>query len=190
MKNSRAFKKSIMLSMFVAIGVVISPILRFEGFAPTAHLVNVVCAVFLGPWYALANAFITAIIRMSVMGIPPLAITGQVFGALLAGILYKLSKGKLFAATLGEVVGTGLIGSIVSYPVMTLFVGRPDLFLFFYTPSFTIASIMGGSIAYILLKILSVNGKLAEIQIELTGKTYEKPKKERGIKSNELPRES
>lgn len=66
------------LCMFVTIGVVISPILRFEGFAPTAHFVNIVCSVFLGPWYSLLNGLITAFLRMSFLGIPPLAITGQI----------------------------------------------------------------------------------------------------------------
>lgn len=44
-KNSTLIKM-IMLSIFVAIGVVISPILRVVGFCPTQHFVNIVCAVF------------------------------------------------------------------------------------------------------------------------------------------------
>ena len=166
--------KLIMLSMFVAIGVVISPILRVEGFAPTAHLVNVVCAVFMGPWYALANGIVTAIIRMTLMGIPPLALTGQIFGAVLSGCLYRASKGKLICATVGEIIGTGIIGSLVSYPVMSIIMGRGELALFFYTPSFLIASTIGGSIAYIILKSLQKTGMLSKIQIRLGGKTYEK----------------
>ena len=169
--NNRKLLNMVMLAMFVAIGVVISPILRVEGFAPTAHLVNVVCAVFMGPWYALANGVITGIVRMALMGIPPLALTGQVFGALLAGLLYR---GKLIYATLGEVIGTGVIGSMVSYPVMKFFMGRGDLSLFFYTPSFTIASIMGGSVAYILLKTMQKTGALSTIQLKLRGKSYGK----------------
>lgn len=164
----------IMLAMFTAIGVVISPILRFEGFAPTAHLVNVICAVFMGPCYALANAVLTGIIRMIVMGIPPLALTGQIFGALLAGLFYRASKGKLIFATLGEIIGTGIIGSLVSYPVMTFLWGRGDLALFFYTPSFTIASTIGGSVAYIMLKTFQKIGILTEMQIKLGGKHVEK----------------
>ena len=39
----------VMLAMMVAIGVVISPILRIEGMCPTAHLINIVCSVLLGP---------------------------------------------------------------------------------------------------------------------------------------------
>ena len=63
-----------MLAMMVAIGVVISPILRIEGMCPTAHLINIVCSVLLGPWYSLLCATLIGIIRMMFMGIPPLAL--------------------------------------------------------------------------------------------------------------------
>ena len=154
-----------MLSMFEAIGVVISPILRVEGFAPTAHLVNVVCAVYMGPQYALANAVVTGLLRMLLMGVPPLALTGQVFGACLAGFFYKASKGKLIFAALGEVIGTGIIGSVVSYPVMAFLMGRGELTWFFYTPSFTIASTIGSGMAYMLLSAMEKTGALSRIQI-------------------------
>ena len=81
-------KKLVMLSMFVAMGVVISPILRVEGFCPMQHFINVTCAVFLGPVYACVCAVMIGVIRMITMGIPPLALTGAVFGATLSGILY------------------------------------------------------------------------------------------------------
>ncbi len=156
--------KAIMLSMFVATGVVISPLLRIEGMCPTAHLVNIVCGVFLGPYYALACAATTGIIRMVFMGIPPLALTGAVFGAFCSGMLYKLSKERLICAVLGEVIGTGIIGSLVSNPVMKFLFGRPGLSLFFYTPMFLGASLMGGSVAYALLKYLSASGMVAKMQ--------------------------
>jgi energy coupling factor transporter S component ThiW len=130
--------------------------------------------VLLGPYYALACAGAVGIIRMLIMGIPPLALTGAIFGAVLSGILYRMSKGKLLFAVAGEVIGTGIIGSIISYPVMTFLWGYGELTLFFYTPMFLGATLMGGSVAYILLKILSANKMLSKIQIKLGGKTYEK----------------
>jgi energy coupling factor transporter S component ThiW len=163
----RGLLKLIMLAMFVAIGVVISPILRIEGMCPTAHLVNIVCSVFLGPWYALACAALTGFIRMTLMGIPPLALTGAVFGAFLSGAAYKLSKGKIIWAVFGEIFGTGIIGSIVSYPVMTFLWGKNGLSWFFYTPMFLGATLIGGTAAYILLKSLSSSGTLEKIQIRL-----------------------
>lgn len=74
------------LAMLIALGVVISPILRVEGMCPMAHFINIVCSVFLGPWYSLLCATLIGIIRMATMGIPPLALTGAVFGAFLSGV--------------------------------------------------------------------------------------------------------
>ena len=85
--------KMVMLAMLVAIGVVISPILRVEGMCPMAHLINIVCSVFLGPGHSWLCATLIGIIRMTLMGIPPLALTGAVFGAFLSGIFYRLSGG-------------------------------------------------------------------------------------------------
>lgn len=135
-ENKQKILILVTLSMFVSIGVVISPILRFEGFAPTAHFVNVVCSVLLGPWYSLANAVITAFIRMSLLSIPPLAITGQVFGAFLSGFLYRKTKGSILACVIGEIIGTGIIGAIASYPVMTLIWGKGDITWYFTYQAF------------------------------------------------------
>ncbi len=167
--------KMVLLAMFVAIGVVISPILRVEGMCPMQHLVNVVCAVFLGPWYALLSAVLIGIIRMMFLGIPPLALTGAVFGAFLSGVLYRTSKGKIICAVIGEIIGTGLIGSIVSYPVMAYLMVRSGLTWFFYTPMFIGATIIGGTIAYIFLKALSASNVLGKLQKSLGANVYDKP---------------
>ena len=153
--------------MMVAVGVVISPILRVEGMCPMAHLINITMAVFMGPWYSFLCALAIGLIRMAVMGIPPLALTGAIFGATLSGILYRVSKGKIWAAVLGEIIGTGLIGSVLSYPVMTYLWGRTGLTWMFYVPSFLMGTIIGGSIAYILLKSMSRSGILENIQRKL-----------------------
>ena len=66
----------VFFAMMVAVGVVISPILRVEGMCPMAHLINITMAVFMGPWYAFLCALAIGLIRMMTMGIPPLALTG------------------------------------------------------------------------------------------------------------------
>lgn len=127
MKKKNHISRLTVMAFLIALGVVISPILRFEGMCPMAHFINITCSVLLGPWYSLACAVIIGIIRMNVMGIPPLALTGAVFGAFLSGVFYRLSKGNLLFAVLGEVIGTGLIGALASYPVMTVFWGKSDI---------------------------------------------------------------
>lgn len=174
MKNKKILKL-VFLAMLVAVGVVISPILRVEGMCPMAHFINVTCAVFLGPWYALGCATAIGIIRMVTMGIPPLALTGAVFGAFLSGLFYRLSNGKLIFAVLGEVFGTGIIGAIVSYPVMTLFWGYNNLTWFFYVPSFIAGTLIGGSLAFIFLRQLASSGLVSKFQEALGSKVYKNP---------------
>ena len=149
MGNSKNLLKMITLSMLIALGVVISPILRVEGMCPMAHFINIVCSVFLGPWYSLLCATLIGIIRMLIMGIPPSALTCAVVGAFLSGIFYRLSKGRILFAVLGEVTGTGIIGAIASYPVMTLLWGKEGLSWLFYVPSFICGTLIGGSIAFV-----------------------------------------
>lgn len=150
--------KMVMLAMLVAIGVVISPILRVEGMCPMAHLINIVCSVFLGPWYSLLCATLIGIIRMTLMGIPPLALTGAVFG-------------------------TGVIGALASYPVMTYLVGREGLTWAFYIPSFIGGTLIGGSIAFVFLMALRRNGLLAKFQHDLGAKVYDTTAAKRAAQS-------
>lgn len=172
MKNSNGILKLTVLSMLVALGVVISPILRVEGMCPMAHFINIVCSVFMGPWYSLLCATLIGIIRMAAMGIPPLALTGAVFGAFLSGVFYRMSKGKIICAVVGEVIGTGIIGAIVSYPVMTYLWSRDGLSWMFYVPSFICGTLIGGSIAYVFLRKIASNGMLTKLQLKLNSTSY------------------
>ena len=173
MKNQKNLFKMLLLSMLVALGVVISPILRVEGMCPMAHFINITCSVFLGPWYSLLCATLIGIIRMAIMGIPPIALTGAIFGAFLSGVFYRMSKGKIVFAVIGEVVGTGIIGALVSYPVMTFLWGKEGLSWIFYIPSFICGTLIGGSIAYVFLRKLADSGKLSQMQYMLTSRSYQ-----------------
>lgn len=174
MKKENHVLRMIFLSMLVGLGVVISPILRIEGMCPMAHLINITCSVFMGPWYSLLCASLIGILRMVLMGIPPLALTGAVFGAVLSGILYRASKGRLWAAVLGEIIGTGIIGAVASYPVMEIFYGRTGLSWMYYVPLFISGTLIGGSLAYALLTMLARNGALREFQQKLGVQVYDR----------------
>lgn len=170
-KNKKLLKMTV-LATFVALGVVISPILRVEGMCPMAHFINILCSVLLGPWYSLLCAVLIGIIRMATMAIPPIALTGAVFGAFLSGIFYRASKGSLLMAVAGEIIGTGIIGAIASYPVMSLLWGKEGISLLFYVPSFICGTLIGGSIAFAFLKKLSKSGLLARLQGQLASNVY------------------
>ena len=49
MVQNTKLTKMIFWAMMVAVGVVISPLLRIEGMCPMVHFINVTCAVLLGP---------------------------------------------------------------------------------------------------------------------------------------------
>ncbi len=159
--------------MLIALGVVISPILRVEGMCPMAHFINIVCSVLMGPWYSLLCATLIGIIRMSLMGIPPIALTGAVFGAYLSGVFYRISKGNILFAVIGEVIGTGIIGAIASYPVMSILWGKEGLNWIFYVPSFICGTLIGGGIALVFLRKLSAIGMLKRFQNQLSDRSYE-----------------
>lgn len=133
MKQTINVKKISLLAMMIALDVVLSPLFRIEGMAPMSSAMNVIAATLLGPLYATSMAFVCAVIRMTLLGIPPLALTGALFGAFLAGVGYKYT-GKVWGAMIGEIIGTGLIGSLLSYPVMVWFTGsQQGMYWFLYT---------------------------------------------------------
>lgn len=177
MNSHTKLLRLVFMGMMIALGVVISPILRVEGMCPMAHLINITCGVLLGPLESFICALMIGIIRMIIMGIPPLALTGAIFGAALSGLLYRASKGGLIFACLGEVIGTGIIGAIISYPVMALLWGRSGLTWMFYVPSFIAGTLIGGSIAFVLLSVMKRNGSLQNIQQKLGAAVYEKSSK-------------
>ena len=115
MKKSN-LKKLTVTAILAAVAVVGS-LFSFPVFgskcAPVQHMVNILCAVTVGPWWALAQAFIASLIR-NLLGLgSPLAFPGSMCGALLGGLLYKYGK-KLPFAYIGEVVGTGILGGMLS----------------------------------------------------------------------------
>jgi energy coupling factor transporter S component ThiW len=175
MQRKETVLRMIVLAFLIALGVVISPILRVEGMCPMAHFINITCAVLMGPLDAFLCALLIGIIRMMFLGIPPLALTGAIFGATLSGILFKVSKGKLWAAVIGEIIGTGIIGAIISYPIMALFWGRTGLTWLFYVPSFIAGTLIGGSIAYGFLIAIRKTGVLANMQRKLGSKIITEP---------------
>lgn len=162
-------KKLALTAIFAAIAVVGS-LFSFPVFgskcAPIQHLINVLCAVFLGPWWGLAAAFISSLIR-NLMGLGTLlAFPGSMCGALLAGLLYKYIR-KLPAAYIGEVFGTAVIGGILAFPIASLIMGNDKAALFTFVVPFLMSTAGGTIIAMVITIIMNQTGLLSKIKSEL-----------------------
>lgn len=155
----RNTQKLTLTAMMVAIGTLTSHMLFIPlGIVkvfPVQHFINVLSAVLLGPYYALAQAFGISLLR-NLMGTGSVfAFPGSMIGALLAAYLFKKTK-KMGFAFAGEVIGTGILGAIACYPIATLFLGK-EAALFGLVPAFFVSSLAGAAIGFVLLKIFMKN---------------------------------
>ena len=153
-------KKLTTASLLVAIGVASAHIISIpfgvSKVFPIQHSINLIAGVILGPGPAVAVAFTISLLR-NILGTGSLlAFPGSMIGAFLAGVLFKKTQ-KSFIAMLGEVIGTGVIGGIVAYPVAKFFMGREVAAFFFVTP-FILSSIAGAFIGYVLFKVIVKTG--------------------------------
>ena len=180
MKQNRksSVKKMVMAAMLACLSYVCSTFVFFPRMAPFQHMFNVLGAVFVGPWWGLACAAVTGLMRMALNGRTIQALIGAIVGAFLAGIFYE-KTGKIWAAVVGEVVGTGIFGALLVYPFMVQFYGLPARTPFWtFIPSYVPSSLMGAMIAWILLKTFDRTGLLRQIR-EAVGDERAKIRKER-----------
>lgn len=161
--NTKAIALTAMMAAVAVVGSTFSfPVLGSKC-APVQHLVNVLCAVFLGPWWGLAAAFLASLIR-NLLGLgTPLAFPGSMCGALLAGLLYQKTK-ALPAACAGEVIGTALIGGMLAFPIARLVMGNTGAALFTFVVPFLISTAGGTIIAAVVLTVMKQTGALAQLK--------------------------
>ena len=170
MSNSKAnIRKLTVTALFAAVAVVGS-MFSFPVFgpkcAPVQHLLNILCAVLVGPWWGLAAAFIASLIR-NLLGLGSLlAFPGSMCGAMLSGLLYWYLK-KLPFAYVGEVFGTGIIGGMLSYPIAALLMNSDTAALFTYVVPFLISTCGGTIIAIIVTLPLKKAGLLDKMKQQL-----------------------
>lgn len=148
-------RKTVTAAMLVALTVSMSSFAIPIGASkcyPVQHLVNVVCAVFLGPAYGVMAAFCTSLIR-NLMGTGSLlAFPGSMVGAFLCGMIYKKTQ-NLPLTYIGEVVGTGFLGGMLCFPVATLIMGK-EVAIFTYVIPFFMSTACGTIMAAILVGAL------------------------------------
>ena len=160
--HAHATRKLVLTAMLACLAFVLSTCVYFPSMAPFQHFVNVLAAVLLGPWYGCASALLCGILRM-LTGRTIQAITGAIFGPILAGLLYRKVP-KLWVAFCGEVIGTGFFGAMASYPLMTFFYGLDVQSPFYYIPFYTPSALMGAAMGVGVLLICQRTGVLQQMQ--------------------------
>ena len=131
-------------------------------------MVNILCAVFLGPWYGVGVAFGASLIR-NLLGVGSLmAFPGSMCGALLCGLVFWKTK-NLTATLVGEVFGTGVIGGLCAYPIATMFMGVDAAAVAFYAyiVPFLISTVAGSVLAGVLIFALQRSGALNSMRAAL-----------------------
>lgn len=169
--NKMNTKKLAIAGVFCAVAVVGS-LFSFPVFgskcSPVQHMVNILCAVLLGPGYGLCAAFAAALIR-NLLGLGSLmAFPGSMFGALMCGIVYAKTK-NILATLFGEVLGTAILGGLCAYPIAIFFMGQSAAGLAFYAYiiPFLISTVGGAMISAILIYSLKKSGVLRTMQDSL-----------------------
>ena len=172
MKKSNNLKLTL-AGMFCAVAVVGS-LFSFPIFgskcAPIQHVINILCAVSLGPLYGVCVAFVASLIRNLTSLGTLLAFPGSMIGALLCGIAYKTTK-NIPLTLVSEVLGTGILGGLCAYPVAILLMGKDasQLAFYVYIVPFLVSTAGGAVIAAVIVYSLKKAGALKTVQESLGG---------------------
>ena len=147
--------------ILVAIGVALSPFtsipIAVAKINPTQHFINVVSAILLGPWWATGIAMIIGILRNAMGTGTLLAFPGGMIGAFLAGFVYRFSH-NMYLGALGEVIGTGVIGSVVSAIIVAPMLMGKSMAMGALVVAFSGSTLLGSVIGILGLKLLERAG--------------------------------
>ncbi len=147
-------------TLLTALAVALSPLSIPIGITkvfPAQHMINIISAVLLGPWYAVLVAFSTSVIR-NLLGTGTInAFAGSMIGALLAGLVWRTTR-NVYLSALGEVVGTGVLAVLVTvYVVAPSLLGK-NLALAAIGAGFLASTVLGAVIGVAVLKVLQAVG--------------------------------
>lgn len=146
--------KLTLAALLVAIGALSAHLVYIPAGAskcfPVQHAINVLCAVVLGPKWAVAVAFVISCLRNVAGTGSLLAFPGSMIGALLAGLLYQRYRTTL-AAIAGEIFGTGILGGFAAWLIAWGVLGSKAA-AWFFVPPFLISTTGGSIIAGMLIR--------------------------------------
>ena len=164
-KTGLATRKLVLTGLFTCLAFVLNTFVYFPAMAPFQHFVNVLAAVFVGPWYGSAAGFLTGVLRMA-CGRDIGSVTGAMFGPILGGLLYRKFH-NFYVVFVGEVIGTGLLGAMTAYPLMRMFYGLDAQSPFYYIPFYTPSAVVGAAMGVAVVLILKRSGVLARMEAVL-----------------------
>jgi len=170
--RSNLTKKITTASIFIALGLIIAipnPFIYIQFIGakiyPFAHLINAITGILIGMLFSLITGLGIAILRFSLALGSLFAFPGHLTGAfvvsLTAHYLEKKYPHKIDLAALSEPIGTVFLGATIAYLIAPLIGFTPDwniIFLLGYWSSWTLSSIPGSIMGYIILKILRKAG--------------------------------
>ena len=165
MRTNDATKRIALAGVLTAIAVVGS-MLSFpvagSKCAPVQHMVNILAAVTLGPWWGVGIAFAASLLR-NILGLGSLmAFPGSMVGALCCGLMYMGTR-KLAPTCVAEALGTGILGGIAAYPVAKFLMGAEPVGLFVYVVPFLVSTVAGSILAFALITVLEKGGVFRQI---------------------------
>ena len=165
MNHKSNLKKLTVTAIFAAIAVVGS-LFSFPVFgskcAPVQHMVNILAAVTLGPFWGIGIAFIASLLRNLLALGSLMAFPGSMVGALCCGLVYHFSR-KLSLTCAAEALGTGILGGIAAYPVAVYLMGLTPAGIFVYIVPFLISTVAGSILAFLLITVLEKGGVMREL---------------------------
>ena len=170
MKTMNQTQKLCLAAVLTAVAVVGS-LFYFPVFgsrcAPVQHMVNILCAVLLGPFYGVGVAFAASLIRNLLALGTPMAFPGSMFGALLCGLAYWKTK-NIPLTLLAEVFGTAVLGGLCAYPVAILIMGQDagTIAFYAYIIPFFISTAGGAVLSGVILGALGRSGVLKNLVME------------------------
>ena len=167
-KNRLNVKKLAVASLLCAVAVVgstFSFMVLGSKCAPVQHMVNILCAVLLGPGYGIGVAFAASLLRNLLALGTLMAFPGSMLGALLCGLVYHFSR-NIPATLVGEVFGTAVLGGLCAWPIAVFVMGQEAAVFAFVVP-FLISTAAGALISAVLIYSLKRMGLLGTMQEHL-----------------------
>ena len=127
-------------------------------------MVNILCAVLLGPFYGVGVAFAASLLRNLFALGTLMAFPGSMLGAALCGLVYWKTK-NIPLTLVAEVVGTAVLGGLCAYPVAILIMGQDAgaIAFYAYVIPFFVSTAGGAVLSGIILGALSRSGVIRNL---------------------------